>query len=199
MEAVMSRNSSSSSSSLWSSSTCSPTVEGFRGRECIAPIAALQQQGDVPLSWGEQKLNAMKAREKLANKKKPSKLHRGWHPSQRTRAPDPVEKKPAQTDKRQNELFSGRFLFKDDDGEDIWCDDGDEEEEEEEEDEDTQEDKELEFMPEMMQTKDKSSQVFTTDLDCQHFTRCSGCVLDTNLDQPPVMEEVTVLSQAGCS
>jgi hypothetical protein len=113
----------------------------------------------------------MKAREKLANKKKPSKLHRGWHPGQRTRAPDPVEKKPAQTDKRQNELFSGRFLFKDDDGEDIWCDDGDDEEEEEEEDEDTQEDKELEFMPEMMQTKDKSSQVFTTDLDCQHFTR----------------------------
>jgi hypothetical protein len=66
----------------------------------------------------------MKAREKLANKKKPSKLHRGWHPGQRTRAPDPVEKKPAQTDKQQNELFSGRFLFKDDDGEDIWCDDG---------------------------------------------------------------------------
>jgi hypothetical protein len=131
----------------------------------------------------------MKAREKLANKKKPSKLHRGWHPGQRTRAPDPIEKKPAQTDKRQNELFSGRFLFKDDNGEDIWCDDGDEEEEEE--DEDTQEDKELEFMPEMMQTKDKSSQVFTTDLDCQHFTQCSGCVLDTNLDHPPVMEEVT--------
>ncbi|KAH8941042.1 hypothetical protein BDL97_14G017100 [Sphagnum fallax] len=203
MEAVMSRN---SSSSLWLSSTWSVQSLAARlsrrpaqqlpfgvlatGRECIAPIAALQQQGDVPLSWGEQKLNAMKAREKLANKKKPSKLHRGWHPGQRTRAPDPVEKKPAQTDKRQNELFSGRFLFKDDDGEDIWSDDGDDEEEEEE-DEDTQEDKELESMPEMMQTKDKSSQVLTTDLDCQHFTQCSGCVLDTNLDQPPVMEEVT--------
>jgi hypothetical protein len=39
------------------------------------------------------------------------------------------------------------------------------------EDKDTCEDKELEFMPQMVQTKDKSSQGFTTDLECWHFSQ----------------------------
>ncbi|XP_024387469.1 uncharacterized protein [Physcomitrium patens] len=28
-----------------------------------------------------------------------------------------------------------------------------------------------------------------TDLNCKHFSRCSGCVIDVSLDQPPVMNE----------
>lgn len=39
------------------------------------------------------------------------------------------------------------------------------------EDKDTCDDKELEFTPQMMQTKDKSSRGFTTDLDCWHFSQ----------------------------
>jgi hypothetical protein len=39
------------------------------------------------------------------------------------------------------------------------------------EDKDTCENKELEFTPQMMQTKDKSSQGFTTDLGCWHFSQ----------------------------
>jgi hypothetical protein len=39
------------------------------------------------------------------------------------------------------------------------------------EDKDTCEDKELEFTQQMMQTKDKSSQGFTTDLDCWHCSQ----------------------------
>jgi hypothetical protein len=48
---------------------------------------------------------------------------------------------------------------------------GNDEDVNDDEDKDTCEDKELEFTQQMMQTKDKSSQGFTTDLDCWHFSQ----------------------------
>lgn len=141
------------------------------------------------------------------------KLHRGWYPGQRTEAPS----EPSSSTVKESvvtelpflrQLISGEettaktkyyrrpdssqrspsqqreYLFDAEDG-DEFLSDG---EEESDDDEDEGSDK-----PEENEILAASREYFLrnpdTDLNCKHFSRCSGCVIDVGLDHPPIMNE----------
>lgn len=165
-------------------------MDFIAGTECLR-CTALQQQGDVPISQNPRKYVSVDTGEKFKRNEKPPKLHRGWHPGQRT--PSPYHREVSTTKDRKtleepiwmprNEQRASNtrreYLFDAEDG-DAYVSDHDDYEEGV--DESSSDDDEVEdFVPRGVDFREDSTQGSETDLNCRHFSRYLSTCLKSSL------------------